>query len=173
VKRTREEIAANAASKIEETRMVRLAAEREAHAAVSRFHRVLHDYQDGKLAAEDWSEQRPQLVSERNAALAEADRLREREHEVGQQFHEEDKEIWDHLIALHQTIVGEVQTATGLDAVRAALMRVFDYFKLQEDGRVMPMVQPGAIDHKTIGTDAGPFRRVPLRTDTANTALAT
>ena len=61
--------------RLEEIRTLRANAEQEAQLAAERLARVRRDYQDGKLAPDDWAEQREQLEGERKAAEAEAKRL--------------------------------------------------------------------------------------------------
>ena len=76
VEATRQQLAEARDRKLTEVRALRSQADGEAHRAVDRLARVRRDYQDGKLAADDWSEQRDQLIVELGAAQSEAERLR-------------------------------------------------------------------------------------------------
>jgi hypothetical protein len=62
-----------------EIRAARKEAEREAARAAERLSRVRRDYQDGRLEADDWQEQRTQLSEERSAAEGDVSRLLEQE----------------------------------------------------------------------------------------------
>jgi hypothetical protein len=49
-----------------------------------RLSRVRRDYQDGRLDADDWQEQRAELAAEHDAAKAETQRLRDQERDVAE-----------------------------------------------------------------------------------------
>jgi hypothetical protein len=96
---------------------------------------VRGDYQDGKLAADDWTEQRRQLLGELEAARAEAGRLRERERERHDARALSLDECVAAVRAIRAAVVGEVHDSGCLDAVRAALARLFDRFELAANSR--------------------------------------
>jgi DNA invertase Pin-like site-specific DNA recombinase len=122
--------------KLAEVRALRKQAQREAQLAAGRLARVRRDYQDGALLREDWAEQREQLTGERDAAQAEVDRLRAHETGIVQDGDELDaeKEVLDQLVTIRKAIVGEVNDAQGLEAVRAALARLFVSFTIYTRG---------------------------------------
>jgi DNA invertase Pin-like site-specific DNA recombinase len=105
-------------------------AEREAQKAKDRLARVKRDYQDGKLDADDWREFKTELTAERKAADAEVLRLREQADDVEgwSDLKDAEAETLERLTEIRQAIAGEVRDAEGLDAVRAALMRLFREF---------------------------------------------
>jgi hypothetical protein len=116
--------------KLAEVRALLEQAEHQARRADERLTRVRRDYADGRIEAEDWREFRVELGSERDAARAEVDRLAAQHDEVESWGELRDAEV-DTLRMLSEiraAIAGEIRTAAGLDAVRAAFARTFDAF---------------------------------------------
>jgi site-specific DNA recombinase len=127
---TREAVLAASEHKLGEINLLLESAEREAQRATERLARVRRDYTDRKLDAEDWQSFKAELVPERDAAEAQAERLRRSRAAVaasaGRVDHEH--EVLRHLAAIRRSIVGDIQAAEGVEAVRAALMRLFEAF---------------------------------------------
>jgi hypothetical protein len=115
-----------------EVAALREQAEREAQRADERLARVRRDYQDGRLDAEDWHEQREQLTAESQAARAEVARLSESEAETRRSAgaFDAEQETLERLGEIRRAIAGEVRDAGGAEAVRAALSRLFTNFRL-------------------------------------------
>ena len=82
VEETRRRFASQIATALAQARGTLVQAERQRGLAEERLTRVRRDYQDGKLDASDWAEQREQLQDECDAAAAEAERLRRRVEEI-------------------------------------------------------------------------------------------
>lgn len=139
VEATRAAMAEAVSHRLAEAQALRQAAEREAQRADERLARVRRDYQDGKLDADDWTEQRQQLTEEAQGADAEADRLRASEAEVLRDgaAHDAEQEVLEQLARIRQAVAGEVADAEGVNAVRAALTRLFESFtvSLPVDGK--------------------------------------
>jgi DNA invertase Pin-like site-specific DNA recombinase len=76
---TRTQLVTATTRHVGETRALREGAEQEAQRAEERLTRVRRDYLDGKLTADEWHEFRDGLDDERQAADAEAKRMRDRE----------------------------------------------------------------------------------------------
>jgi hypothetical protein len=116
--------------KLGETRSLREHAGAEAVRAEERLARVRRDYQDGKLDAEDWAEQKAQLQGEREAAEAEAARLGQRHDEITQEAEalRAEERLQEALHDLRASIIGAVKDAEGMEAVRAELNRLFEGF---------------------------------------------
>ncbi len=99
--------------------------------AAERFARVQRDYQDGKLDAEDWSEQRDALkveLAEARAALAEARARSGKVAEAEADIAEPASGAVERLDAIRKAVAGEVADADGIEAVRATLRAMFDAF---------------------------------------------
>ncbi|MBN1530699.1 MAG: recombinase family protein [Thermoleophilaceae bacterium] len=144
----------------EEFRALREQAEREARKAEDRLARVRRDYQDGRLDADDWNDQRDQLTAELEAAHAEAARHAERERDLEAEGQALDAEstILNELAEMRALVAGQVRERSGqsLDAVRAALTRLFERFELVTH----PLVDPEGqlLYHPTLNLpdDGGP-----------------
>ncbi|MGH2966328.1 MAG: recombinase family protein [Solirubrobacterales bacterium] len=107
-------------------------AKREAKLADEAYTRVQRDYQRGAIEADDWAEQRPQLIEERDAAMAAVDRLQAKLPEVESWTELEDAEgrTLERLAEIRKAIAGEVTDAKGVEAVRAALKKLFASFQV-------------------------------------------
>jgi site-specific DNA recombinase len=132
VEETRVQLLASVERKVSEIQGLLEAAEREANAATARLERVKRDYVAGELIAEEWRELRAELEPQADAAFAECDRLAARLADVkavpdpsALEF-----ELIEQLAHIRAAIAGQVNDATGVDAVRATLMRLFDHFVL-------------------------------------------
>jgi site-specific DNA recombinase len=133
VEETRRSIAVARERKLAEVSALREQAEHEARRAEERLARVRRDYTDGKLEAEDWRDFRAELGAERDAALAEAERLATQLRDVEQwgAVRDAEAETLRQLSEIRAVIAGEVRDAEGLDAVRAALARTFERFVIR------------------------------------------
>ncbi len=127
---TQEQVDSARGRRLEEIRALRANAEQEAQLAAERLARVRRDYQDGKLAPDDWAEQREQLEGERKAAEAEAKRLGASEREAATEipFGDAEEDVLRRLTEIRRAVAGEITDAQGVDAVRAALARLFKGF---------------------------------------------
>lgn len=105
-------------------------AEREAQEARARLQRVKGDYVAGELNAVEWRELRAELEPEAAAAAAEAERLDAQlaEVEAGPNLAGMESELLEQLARIRAAVAGEVNDAAGMDAVRAALLRLFERF---------------------------------------------
>jgi len=131
---TRAELEAAQGRERVEVQALRAEAERQRMLADSRLARVRRDYQDGKLEADDWAQQREELTSEAEAAAADLERLQHQEEEVAGRgttmADHEDLIAW--LTEVRAAIAGEVQSSGDTDAVRSALLRLFERFVLRQ-----------------------------------------
>jgi DNA invertase Pin-like site-specific DNA recombinase len=157
-------------------------AEQEVRRAEERLARVRRDYTDGNLDAADWVSFRDELTAEMEAARAEAARLRQSEIEVERDtaLLDAEHDILDRLAQIRRAISGEITDAAGVDAVRAALSRLFSAFVLhpqqnpryQGQGRSelidvddILMIELAVHDHALVGYNGGllpVLRREPL-----------
>ena len=95
---------------------------------------------------------RPELIEERDGAKAALERLRDQEREVGSwaDVHDAEAEATKRLAEIRAAIADEVSDSNGIDAVRAALLRLFERFAVYVDhdtkeGRIEAVVRRDAI----------------------------
>jgi site-specific DNA recombinase len=124
-------------AKLDEFDTLRQHAEAEAHTAAERLARVRRHYQDGKLDPEDWAEQREQLTEEHDAAEAQVKQYEHKRETLFAEISDIDAEtaVLEELAAMRQLVTGEAQERSreGVDAFRAALLRLFSCFELRTD----------------------------------------
>jgi hypothetical protein len=113
----------------------RAEAEREAQRARERFDRVRRDYQDGKLEAEDWNEQREDLQEELSGAEAQVEAMRQREAHVAADTAHRDVE------AETLRTLAALRDAENLDHVRAVLQTTFERFVLEMDPKAAKRIE--------------------------------
>jgi hypothetical protein len=132
VEATRQTIAESRDRKLHEIRELLSEANREHRRAAERLERVRRDYQDGKLDAEDWSDQREQLVLELEACSAAAERLHDQEADVTawSELGDVEQETLERLTEIRRAVAGEVTDHDTIEPVRAALAQIFDRFVL-------------------------------------------
>jgi DNA invertase Pin-like site-specific DNA recombinase len=138
---TRETLADARDRKLAEVRELLAEAGHEQRRAEDRLARVRRDYQDGKLDAEDWREQRQQLAGELDAAAAEAQRLHDQEVSVSQwaEFTDLEEQALEHLTEIRRAVAGEVHDSKAIESARAALAQVFERFVLHRaDSESLP-----------------------------------
>jgi site-specific DNA recombinase len=130
IEATRCQLAESRDRKLVEVRALLGAAEREAQKARERLDRVRRDYQDGKLAADDWAEQREQLTDEHLGAVAEVRRLGDQQQEVTEwgELRDVEADVLRKLSEVRKAIAGEISGPDDVAAVRAARSRLFSRF---------------------------------------------
>lgn len=126
--------------KLTEIRALRDQADRDAQRAAEKLARVRRDYTEGRIDAADWREFRDELGGEKTAAEAQVERLTQSQAEVEQSgaMLDAEREVLEHLAQIRRSIAGEIQSVEGVDAVRAALARMFERFVIRRGvpGRV-------------------------------------
>lgn len=126
-------------AKLAEIDALRAQADREAQRAEARLARVRRDYQDDKLDADDWREQRGLLTAELEAATSQADRFDRHRAALTDEMAQIDAEsaVLEQIAALRAMVVGEVREGgrESVDAFRAALRRLFTGFELMTSER--------------------------------------
>jgi DNA invertase Pin-like site-specific DNA recombinase len=138
VEATRAQLADARNRKLAELKTLTRQAESERQQAEERLRRVRRDYADGKITAEDWSDFRGELTAELDAAKAQGKRLAERGQETEDwvDLQDAERDTLAMLSDIRESIADTNDQGEGVDAVRAALMRLFDHF-------VVRQVQPG------------------------------
>jgi site-specific DNA recombinase len=134
VEATKQAVVERSSAKLAEIAALLDQAERDLARAEDRLTRVRRAFQDGKLDADDWREQRAELTAALEAARAHVQRLQaQAQAEDGRvaQMDAEDSVLRE-LTAIRSLVAGEVQDGRrdGLDAFRATLRRLFDRFDL-------------------------------------------
>jgi hypothetical protein len=177
VQATREQVAAARSQKLDEVKALHAQAEVEKQRAEERLSRVRRDYMDDRISADDWASFRDELTTDLEGAAAEVSRLAEQRVEVEafDVLQDIEVETLEALVEIRKSIAGEVNDAKGVDAARAALLRLFDGFALKEikpgmrvhaelawQGRyiIEPIVAERAVDGETPLRPV--FRRQPL-----------
>ena len=120
--------------RLTETQQLLDQAERELAQANARLNRVRRDYQDGKLQADDWNEQRAGLQDELEAAQALRDRLLVQsrpEPALGSQDAED--AVLRRFSELRRVVAGEIASAEDVQALRAILAKLFESFTFHAD----------------------------------------
>jgi DNA invertase Pin-like site-specific DNA recombinase len=164
--------------KLEEARALLSQAERQQQAVEERLTRIRRDYMEDRLSAEDWAGFRDELNEGLVGAKAEVERLTGSLAQVESfgAFRDAEQDTLEKLAAIRLEIAGELAGSGSTDAIRAAMLRLFDHFVLRAPtvgetvhvdlvGRgsgliIDPVVNQEAIERYE---DSLPvFRRVPL-----------
>jgi hypothetical protein len=142
---TRDHVAAQLQATVTDTQAQMERARREAATSAARLDRVRRDYQDGKLDADDWSEQRAQLAGEQAAVVQEAERL---ERHAGEalgtlQSLDAESETLRRLADLRAAVAGRIADAgQDIAALRAVIAEVFADVKVVRDGGLYVVPRP-------------------------------
>lgn len=132
---TRAQLEAAHRHRLDEARCERDTAETEAQKAEDRLRRVRRDYADGRLDADDWRSFRDELTAELDGARAKLEQLRRREAEVEAETPVTDveDEILLRLAELRAAVAGRIDSAEGIEALRAAIEATFEKIELWRD----------------------------------------
>ena len=138
VEATRRQLSEHRERRLAEVGALLSAAEDERSRAQAAVDRVKRDYKAGDLPASDYAELREETAEELQAAQNEADRLRLslEEIEADEELADAERETLERLVEIRRAIAGEVKDAEGIEAVRAALVRLFDRFIIHPAGNV-------------------------------------
>jgi site-specific DNA recombinase len=148
---TREAITTERLSALSETTAALAAADLELQRLAEQTARIKADYRAGELTAAEWRELREELSSETTAAESEAARLRSQLNDVSEVATlDVEDELAQRVAALRVAVAGEITSAEGLDAIRAALRRVFSAIVLiHSDDEVVLVAGPASLDDDT------------------------
>ena len=148
VEATREALREARDHRLAEVRALLAEAEREAQRARETFDRIRANYKRGDMPRKEWHEEwQPELTEEREAAEQAVERLRAQAQDVEGWTELEDAEqkTLERLAAIRRAVAGDITSAQDLDAVRAALARLFKEFVLhREQAKIEPKLR-GAI----------------------------
>ncbi len=138
IEQTRTAIEKATAAQQHEVVEQRTRAERETAQATAALERVKRDYTSGAITAADWNELRADLEPAAEAAEAALAQLRERETAVAEAGEAVDAEAETlmYLAELRAAVAGEVTSEASVEAVRSALLRLFERFTLHRAGTV-------------------------------------
>jgi site-specific DNA recombinase len=133
IEETRRQFELRHGAVVADTRAMRDEAEREEQRVEASLARIRRDYVEGRLGAEDWQSLRAELDEEREATAARLDLLRERERELSAEAGPQ-ADAYERLARLRAAIAGRVNDAHGVEAVRAAIVTLFESFTLHQAG---------------------------------------
>jgi DNA invertase Pin-like site-specific DNA recombinase len=184
---TRAQVAGARDRKLKEVQALAEQSLGERRRAEERLDRVRRDYADGKLSAEDWAGFRDELEGELSAAVAEVERLDRQHGEVKdwQGIRDAERDALYMLADIRDAIARGSEDSSARDAVRAALLRLFDRFELRRaapgtrvhadlawinDLVIDPVPRESAIEGYTALRPI--FRREPLYDSAENQRLA-
>jgi DNA invertase Pin-like site-specific DNA recombinase len=145
IEATRRQLSEAHDSKLTEVTAYHQRAQADRRTVEDRLARVRRDYLEGKIEAEDWAAFKSDLEADLDGATAKADRLAAQlaDVEMSSAFTDLEAQTLERLAAIRRTIAGEVNEEGGdgvdLDAVRAALLRMFDGFQVRRVGPGMRM----------------------------------
>jgi site-specific DNA recombinase len=131
---TRAQVMAASEQKVAEVGGLHASAQQQAAKARERLGRVKADYLAGELNAAEWRELRAELEPAAEAADRECERLalQLQAAEADPTLVGLEAGLLERLAQIRAALAGQVTDAAGVDAVRAALMRVFDRFVLHK-----------------------------------------
>jgi site-specific DNA recombinase len=130
---TRVAISAQADAQLAELDALRDQAERDAAKAERALAKVKRDYLEGDLSASAWQGFHDDLTADREAARAQLERLDARRQQVASEAARLDAEdtVMRELTLIRAAVAGQVKDGqAGVDAFRAALMRLFARFEV-------------------------------------------
>ncbi len=136
VEATRAQLASSREQKLGEVRTLSDQAVADRCRAEDRLARVRRDYIDGRISAANWSEFRSELEAELQGASAEVDLIAERlaEIETWGDLRDSERDTLAMLSDIRKAVAGEREDTDGIDVVRAALVRLFEGFRLRRVG---------------------------------------
>jgi hypothetical protein len=166
-------------------------ADAEAQRAEARLGRVQRAFQDGHLEPEDYADQRAQLIQERSAAQAAANRATDHiaDLRTAGPLADADEAVLRHLADMRKAVTEGVDRAPDLNALRTILRQLFSKVVLVPEGhewldlsgvressasipgaRLLPFLREDAIAEVTAGMRNVP-RRASLPLETEHDAL--
>jgi DNA invertase Pin-like site-specific DNA recombinase len=132
VEATRAQLSDERERRLAEVEALHDQADREVGRLEGQLVRIRRDYRDGRLDADEWRSLRDEITPELDAAKAEEERLARSKLAIERNLKAADTEqnVVEMLADIRRSMAGEIQTAVGADAVRAALSRLFSDFIL-------------------------------------------
>ncbi len=156
IEATKQALAESRDRNLAQSRAALAEAEKEVADLTTHRARIERDYASDELPAHLYAKEDAKLNETLPAAEAEVERLRQRAEEVENWTDLKDAEAdtLRRLTEIRKAIAGEIQDAEGIDAVRAALTRLFESFTLSvpEDGAAT--ITPKRRSGEMIASDA-------------------
>ncbi len=133
VEATRKQFAEVQDARLIEVRAMLGQAEGEEHRTEESLARIRRDYSQGKITAEDWADFKTELTDGLKAAKAQVERFsaQVKEIEAWGEMRDVERDALAKLTEIRQAMAGEISDAEGVEAARAALLRLFEGFKLR------------------------------------------
>jgi site-specific DNA recombinase len=132
IEATRAQLADEHDRSVSEARELLAEAGRRERLAEEVLKRVQGHYREGRIEPDDWAEQRPEITEDLQMAKAETKQRRKalQEVESDEAVSDAEQDTLERLAEIRRAIAGEIEDAEGVEAVRAALTRLFDRFIL-------------------------------------------
>lgn len=145
IEATRKQLADERSRNVTEAEELLAEASRRERKAEEILKRVRQHYREERIDPDDWHEQRPELAEDLDMAKREVKSRCKLVDEAGADdvLEDAEQETLQRLADIRRAIAGEVEDAEGVEAVRAALTRLFDGFIL----------------HPRVGAKYGPQKR--------------
>lgn len=134
LKATKAQLVASQRDRVDQVRSLLNQAEGDAQHARAALERVERDYLAGAIDAADWNRFSGNLREELGAAESQVARLAAQSEEIEREDAGRDlaASVLEKLAAIRASIAGEVSDASGAEAARAAIQRLFEGFALHE-----------------------------------------
>lgn len=168
IEATREQLETARSSRLNELRALGEQSKAEVRRVEERLARVRMDYLDGRISAEDWRALRADLDSDLKGANAEVERLATQETHIEAlgELLDAEQETLARIAEIRKAIAGKVNDPNGVDAVRGALLRLFDAFVIRRSAAGqkvhLEMARPGLIIEAILREDVVGGLEAPL-----------
>jgi site-specific DNA recombinase len=131
---TREQLEGAMDARLSEARALLEQAEAEESRVAESLTRIRRDYTQDKISAEDWSSLKVDLTADLKAARAQVERFSAQATEATAMgaIQDAERDVLSKLTEIRKEIAGEINGASNVEGVRAAILRLFESFSIRE-----------------------------------------